>query len=337
MNKTLQIVFNIVVILASIIFFTLVFFPLDAAISHGLSRIETQTKGKGDWRVSVSQIDASLIFDTKFEDFRIFQNDVEVFSAPKLRVDTSLLSLISGQVDVSFEAAYPQGGLSGQLVLGERSLVDLAFDEFPLQRLLYVHRILAQAGYDIQLAGVASGTVAIDWGGSTDQTGRRTTASLNEGTTNLKVFSAEINSFQVSTWNFTLPKMVLSSDKEPLEINIEMNRNQILINRLNFPGPDLSLTFNGSLNLDRNQTISRFSLDGRFALADEIKAQIPLMAMVDKQMTPEGFYPLSIRGSAKKPEIQIGDFELSSFLQTMTTPSPPEGEDIIEDQENTNE
>jgi type II secretion system protein N len=337
MNKTLQITLNIMAVLAAIIFFTLLFFPLEAAISHGLSRIETETKGKGDWRVSVSKINASLIFDTKFEDFRVFQNDVEVFFAPVLKVDTSLFSLVSGKIDVAFEAIYSQGELSGRVALGGTSRVDLTFDEFALKELSYLNRALSGTGYNAQLTGIADGSVSFNWDNNTEQAGRRAAANLNEGVINLKIASAEIESLQITALNVTLPKMVLSSGQEPLEIAVEINRNQILINRLNVPGPDLSLTFNGSLNLDRSQSISRFSLDGRFALADEIKTQIPLMAMLDKQMTPEGFYPLSIRGSAKKPEIQIGDFELSSFLQTMTTLPPSEEEGIIEDQEATSE
>lgn len=327
MNKTLQIALNIIAVLASIIFFTLVLFPLDAAISHGLARVETQTKGKGDWRVSVSKIDASLIFDTQFEDFRIFQKDVEVFSAPILSVDTSLFSLLSGKVNVEFTAEYKKGELAGRVVLGDSSLVDLEFDEFSLNELSYVNQLLTQKGYDVKLFGVADGLVSLDWQKAEGQGTQKAAFSLNEGAIHLKITSAEIDHLKVAAWNFDLPKMVLSSEKEPLEINIEVGKNQILINRVNIPGPDLSLTLNGSLGLDRTQSVARFSLDGRFSFADEIKTKIPLLAMIEKQMTPEGFYPISIRGSAKKPEIQIGDFELSSFLQMTTMPPSSEGDE----------
>ena len=98
MNKAAQIILFLFTGLIAFIFFVLLFFPLDTVIGHFLAKVEEVTKNQ--YSISVSEIDASLIFDTEFSDFRVFEKGKEIFYVPNLEVGFSLFSFLGDNTDV---------------------------------------------------------------------------------------------------------------------------------------------------------------------------------------------------------------------------------------------
>ena len=118
MNRTAQIILYVFSGLIAYVFFVIMVFPLDTMISHFLSKLEEETKG--DLRISVSEIDASLLFDSEFKDFRVFKSDKEIFFTPKLSVSMSPLSMLGEVIDVGFEADYKKGDIAGRISLSQK-------------------------------------------------------------------------------------------------------------------------------------------------------------------------------------------------------------------------
>lgn len=306
MNRTAQIILNVVVGLVSLVFFVIVLFPLDSMISHYLSDLERQSQGKDGWRVTVSNIDASLIFDTEFGDLRLYRGSDVVFYAPRVSVGLSLLPLVSGTVNVSFKADYKRGGISGRLTLSEESTVDVKINDITFKEADYLNRYFKDLGYPVFLSGKVKGSVFLFW---TDDLRQR------EAKVNLRIYEAGLKSIFLKDLNLELPALSLAQKGEFIQIDANMDRGRVAINRLTVPGPDFSLNLSGSAALSPKNEIIRMSADGSFSFLEDVAQKIPFLAMIEAQKNADGSYPVSLRGSFTKPVIKLGEMDLSQLLQ----------------------
>ena len=304
MNKTAQIILNLIVGLVSFLFFALLMFPLDSMIGHFLSKLEDSTKG--EWKVSVSDIDASLLFDTEFKDFRLFQRGKEIFHAPRIEAGVSLLPLISGNVNLRFTANYNKGEISGRVTLAEDSVVDLNLEKVNLKELTILTDFLKSGNYPQLSSGELNGTVYFSW--SRDLRTR-------DGEVNLKIKNAKMGSLSLKALNMEIPAMELSQGSKAIELEGSFDRGQITFTKFNIPGPDLIFDVSGNLRLNRNNEIIRINIGGKFGFSDKVKQQVSFVSMLDGQESADGSFPLSLQGSAKKPSIKIGDIDLGQFLK----------------------
>jgi type II secretion system protein N len=305
MNRTAQVILNIIIGLASFVFFVILMFPLDSVISHYLANLEKETKG--EFRLSVSEIDASLLFDSEFKDFRLFQKGKEVFYAPKVKAGISLFALLSSSVNVSFAAEYTQGSISGRVQLSEsESVYDVEVDNVNIAELTFIKQMMSGLDYPIHLSGRVQGSLYL-----------LLTRDLksSEGEINFKVFQAKTRAVAIKQLNMEIPAMALSSKKTPIEIEGTFDKGQVTLSKLNFPGPDFIIQLNGTAKVGRNFTLQRANYDGKFAFSDNVSEKVPFLALLDAQKTTDGYYPMRITGNLKKPKIRIGEMDLSKILK----------------------
>lgn len=305
MPKTAQIILNLIVGLVSLVFFIILLFPLDSMISHFLADIERQTKGRENIRISVSNIDASLVFDTEFENLRIFQKDKEIFYAPKVSAGISLLPLISETISVRFAAEYRKGLVEGKVSLADDSVIDVELEKVSLRELKFLTRFLDEKGWPKLTSGELSGTVYYTW--SRDLRNK-------EGEVNLKLGKAKTSMIPIKAAAMEVPPLILSEKGKFIEIEGALDKGRISINKFKIPGPDVVLNLNGSANLNRSNALIRSKIDGSFGFSEKVKEKVPFIAMLEGQQNGDGTFPISIKGSAKKPDIKIGEIEVSKML-----------------------
>jgi type II secretion system protein N len=306
MNRTAQIILYILTALIAFVFFVVLLFPLDSVIGYYLGGIEKATKGV--YRVSVSEIDASLVFDTQFSNFRVYENGVEIFSVPKLEIGFSLFSLLGETKSLSFEAYFKKGEIDGRFSINNQGInvVDISLDEVNIDDLSFFKYYLEKEKIPIQLKGVLDGSfyVYID-----------NDPKASEAEINLKILRAHTTPMPIKALNQTIPKLNLSKGKKAVVFDCVLENGRIRLKKFIMPGPDLSMDLSGSARLNRRAAVNNLSFDGKFSLSDKITAEIPMLGdMLAQHKNADGSFPLTIRGSGKKPKIKVGDFQISDFF-----------------------
>jgi len=287
-------------------------FPLDTMISHFLSKLEEETKG--DLRISVSEIDASLLFDSEFKDFRVFKSDKEIFFTPKLSVSMSPLSMLGEVIDVGFEADYKKGDIAGRISLSQKKgqvsvdIIDLELDNIWLKDLKFIKTKFDLAGYDLDFSGVADGTVYI-------QIEKDIRSSLAE--VELKFKQMKTQPIFLTDMNLEIPSIKFSSKKKEIVVEGILEKGKIVVNEFSIPGPDIKLNVTGSAKINQKLSLIGMSFNGRFSFSDELTKSIPFLAAIpglDDQKLPDGSFPISIKRSLKNPKIKIGTIDVSKQL-----------------------
>ncbi|MBF0106457.1 MAG: type II secretion system protein GspN [Deltaproteobacteria bacterium] len=305
MNRTAQVILNLIVGLVSFVFFIVYLFPLDAMIGHYLAEIEEQTKGKQNLKIEVASIDASLIFDTVFQEFRLYQNNEEVFYAPKVSAGISLMPLISGSLNLGFLAEYRSGSVAGKVRLAEDSVVDLDIKKVSFKEITYLTRYLEEKKMP-SLSGTINGSVYFSW--SSDLVSKEAEVSL-------KIANTKISPYFVKPLNLELPALELSTGQALVEIDGGLDKGQLNLERFNIPGPDVVLDVSGNAKLNRRNQVVRVNLGGKFSLSEKLNKILPLDAMLTGQKAPDGSYPVSVSGSLASPRVKVGEMDLSEMLK----------------------
>lgn len=303
MNRLTQIILYAVVGLVTYIFFVIVLFPLDSIISDRLADIERQTRGR--FRVSVAAIDASLIFDTKFADFRLFMDDQEVFGAPRVSVGLSLFPLISGTVNVRFTADYKRGRISGRVTMAHESVIDVTLRDMAVSDLRFLQSFLEKSAYPLSLTGRINGKVYLSWPAD---------LSNREAEINIKIARSQIRLDFLGKQEGGPPTLVLADAQSAIEVDGALSRGRISINRFMIPGPDLKMELAGTGRLARGNELVRLAVDGKFSLSEEATRKIPALALLKEFQDADGSFPVSLSGSSSNPRIKIGEMELNQIL-----------------------
>lgn len=308
MNKTTQFILNIIVGFTSLVFFVILLFPLDAMIGHYLEQMEKSTKGS--WRISVSNIDSSLIFDTQFKDFHLYKDGKEVFAAPVVSADISLFSLISGTVNLGFGAEYTQGDLSGRVVLASDSVVNLDIDNVSLNNLAIINNYLGSGSFPMTLSGRISGEVYFSW--SQD-------ARQKEVEVTLMIYDVQTSALSYKPLNIEIPELTLAEGKSALQIEGKLDKGEFELKTFKIPGPDLTTEISGSLFVGQNGDISRMNFEGSLGLTEKLVLLSSLLGISsDADAVP---VPFSIKGAPKNLKIMLADKDLSPFLAPILSDS----------------
>lgn len=300
MNKPTQIILNIFVGILSLLIFLVLLFPADAAISHFLANLEKQS-GKDGWRIAVANVDASLFFDTHFENLRVYKGNDEVFSAPKVSVGFSMFPLLFGSVNASFKAKYPAGSITGQIVLKSESVIDININDVPLEKVGFINKL----GLPLALEGVLKGNLYYYWTGDPRNM---------EAEVNLKLADAKAKSLSIKDLNLELTDVVFSEGKNVAEVDAVFKAGQLTINKFNFPGPDLSFSLSGKARMGTRNEVSRILMDGKLAFSDKINSKVSVLEMIKGFQSEDGSYAFAFRGNSKAPKITIGDFDLCQVV-----------------------
>lgn len=300
MNKTAQILLNVIVGIFAFVFFLLMVFPLDTAIGHYLQNIEAQNKGKV--KIQVGQIDPSLIFDTVFKDFRVVVDGEEVFFTPELTVDFALLPMIYGKYKFSFEADFIKGKINGRLETNNTFsdvTTDLEFDQIILSQFKVFNRYFRVQDQKIPVRGALNGRVFLQLENMVPVDGE-----IDLSLSRFRVGPAAIQPIE-------LPSINLSSrtSKAQIQISIDGDNNQIDIKKISIPGPDLVLESTGTIRTGRRGVINRMQLDGHLSFSKAILEKVPLLEMVEQQKNDEGVSTFSIVTTPRSQKIKLGEQE----------------------------
>lgn len=303
MNNSLKILLTLVTMVVSYVFFLLLEFPLDAVVGHYLARVEAQTKGA--YRVSVSpDMQTSLLFNSTFNNFMVEKN-VEghfqpLFSAPKINVGFSFLSLLSGATNVSFEAKLTKGSVSGGVSLSTRkSVFDLSFKH------VFLADVPALAVYlPVAVSGQLDGDVYLSLLDDVKE---------SEGEFKLKIFDFHTDKYTVAAASLDIPPMTLSGSEKPAVIQGALDAGFFKLDELDFPGEDLVLKLKGRVQFVKGGA-TRSNVNGRFKVSSKVEQALPFIGFLAEQKSPEGDYPLSLTGDLKKPRLSVGTLKLSDML-----------------------
>jgi type II secretion system protein N len=302
-NKTIRGILYLIVGVVSYLFFLLALFPLDAIVSHYLANVESQTKGA--FRVSVSpEMDTSLLFDSQFKDFQVerkvgdeFQ---KVFYAPNIKLGLSLFSLISGGVNVHFDADLNKGKLSGSVALSNaKSVYDLHFKKVPVSELP-----LLAASVPVKIRGAIDGDLYFSMA---------QTMKDSEGDFKIKIFDLGTDAYSIKEANMDIPALTLSAGDKYALIQGGMEGGFLKLEELSTPGEDMILQLKGRVQFLRNN-LTRSNINGKFRVSEKLETAVPVFGFLAEQKAADGSYPISILGDLKKPRINVGNLKLSDML-----------------------
>lgn len=309
MNRVSQIALYIVVAMATFVLFVLYFFPLEAVISDSLANMEKLTKG--EYRITISQMEPSLIFDSEFKDFRVLQKSKtgseEIFFAPRIKARVSLLSLLSGSLNASLTAYYKNGTISGDVDLSDdQSVADIEFDSISLADLPFLKKYLEFSGVQLGLSGQLEGTIYAAF----EKDMKDSVAEVK-----INIYSAQLDEFEIAAFEMKAPALQMTANKTYVVFEASLDKGEIKLSRFNIPGPDLEMQLSGTARLGRGYGVVQSSFDGKFAFSTEYIEKMPYIHALDAQKTAEGFYPLTISGNLSKPRIKIGDMDITQGLK----------------------
>jgi type II secretion system protein N len=106
-----------------------------------------------------------------------------------------------------------------------------------------------------------------------------------------------------------LPELVLAKGKES-KISMTVGKGEVTVNSINLGNSDLNLNLTGSIKMRQKLEYSVLNLDGTFQPSQALTQAVPIFFIVENQKTPEGKYPLSIRGRLSKVKVSVGDKQL---------------------------
>lgn len=144
MSRSVKITLALIIGVVSFLFFLIFLFPMNTAVNSFLADFEKQSKGQ--YRISVGGMDASLLFSSKLQNLRIEQKNNETFEEllliPSGKVSFSLFSLISKKMSFHFDSQFHKGSVKGKIDLAIKDkagavieFVDIKFINFDISQI----------------------------------------------------------------------------------------------------------------------------------------------------------------------------------------------------------
>lgn len=312
MNRTLQIALNLVTGVVAFLFFVVMLFPLDTVVSHYLANLESWTGGR--YRVMISEMDTSLLFDSEFRGLRVEQKGeegfVEVLNIPRVRVGLSLLALFSKSARLKFESDFKKGGVEGTVVLSPEALVlDLDFDGMDIAELGFLKASLKGAPFAFDVNGLVEGDFSLYKPQGLSVLSLDTQFNLRVADFKIRDIKAK-----VAGQSFYLAEVMLAPQESFAQFEGSLEGGRLTLANVSIPGNDLELQLSGRLGFGNKLEVVRSSLNGRFAFSEMLMEKIPFLAVLGEQRKADGYYPLRISGPSSKPQVRIGSLNLAEML-----------------------
>lgn len=313
MSRTLQNILIAVAGVVSFLFFLVMLFPLDTAVGDYLAKIESLTGGK--YRVMISEMDTSLIFDSRFEGFRIERKKGESFeeilNVPRVRMRLSLWALFSKSASLNFESEFEEGSIDGLAVFSEDDMkLDLNFSQFAVERVRLLRDLLHSEHVSLGIHALVDGHFYF-YG----PIGRFNARSIDMRM-NLRVSDFRLHDIKAKIvgQDFYISELVLSPKEGYARIEVEMENGRLTFPNISLPGSDIELQLSGHMNVNNRFVVIRSSLNGKFAFSETLVEKLPVLAMINDQRKADGYYPLTVSGAFARPEVRIGNLNLSEML-----------------------
>lgn len=322
MNKTLSTLVYALVFVVSFVFFVIWFFPFDTVVGDYMAGIEDLTDGQ--YRIMVSQREINLIFDSEVKDLHVQKRQEEgsfrdIFYASELKFGFSLLSAISGAASLSFDAKFPEGKMAGEVYWSDaKKIVRLDLDKVPFAVIAILQEILP-----VKFSGTMAGDFNLSYGKEFEITKAQSKAGLKiqdlrTGEIGLKRdLGLDLPPPLNTRIKDPIPALGLATPEEEARVEFTLDRGSIRIERLTFPGEDLTLDLEGQIRTsDKKNKSSIADLSGRFKVSQQLEKDYEdIFAMLETEKDADGYYPLEIKGPLVNPEsYTIGKIAGSQFV-----------------------
>lgn len=312
MNRTFQTILAVVVGAVAFVFFVVVLFPLDTAVSHNLAKVEALTGGR--FRVVISEMDTSLVFDSEFRGLRVEQKQgqgfVEILNVPRLKVGLSLWALLSRSASLRFVAEFEKGEAGGYLNISEDDLeINLDFNKLALTELGLINMSLKTRDFSLGVRGTLDGTFYMHR--PKKMSGMSLEMRFQLRLTDLRLTDIKA---KISGQDFYLGELILAPKEGYASFEGEMADGRLTLPQVSFPGNDIEMQLNGRMGFDGRFAVVSSSLNGKFAFSENMIDKVPLLAVISEQRKADGYYPLRISGPFAKPQVRIGNMNLAEML-----------------------
>jgi len=291
------IVYPLFALLSFLIFFV-VLFPFDSI--KGRIEAEAEKGLGGKYQVRISDLSMAPISGINMEEVIIREKggeQIRVFRLDGALLSVDLLPLLWGSMRVAFDLEVDGGSITGKI---SRSGDELEV-HVDIEKLNLAAFPIIKQNYGVDLSSDIDGKIDME---IYPQSPLRNNGAILLNFNSLKM--AESNIMNV----FPLPPLVLAAPQGKSKIDFVMNKGNIEIRELDLRGGDLDLDLGGKVYLAQRISNFRFNLRGKLGFSEKLANELPMLAIVEKQKTPDGLYPINITGRLKKPNIKVGEFKI---------------------------
>lgn len=311
MPIVLKILFYPLFAAITFVLFSIFLFPFDSA-KFWLARQLEQGMG-GTHTISIGQASPSLPSGVTLRDVEISSRDrtgTPPTGAPpvkisKVRLQFALLPLLAGSTEVDFDlrgAAAARGKAVGFYSSKKGAIeLKLKLDRYDLSFL----SLLLPPKPAFPLTGLLSGNLQIE-------------VTPQDPLRNAGKAALELSDLRLGEMNFgegegviQIPSIQIAPAAGPASrIEVLIQRGNLEVQKFQFSGGDLELQIEGKIYGGRQIENYRFNLQGTLKVAPALAPKIPFLAIVEKQKSPDGSYPLTITGRLSSPSIRVGEFKV---------------------------
>lgn len=133
----------------------------------------------------------------------------------------------------------------------------------------------------------------------------------NNGSIQLQIQNLKLDKVDIKGI-LTLPAVSLATPEGKSKVDVRMNRGSVEIRSLDLKGGDATLGLGGKIYLAQRVSNFRFNIRGKMGFSEEIGKEIPFLDLpfIQKQKDPDGFYPITMTGQIRRPNIRVGSFKV---------------------------
>ncbi|MBI2336858.1 MAG: type II secretion system protein GspN [Deltaproteobacteria bacterium] len=315
MNKKIQIVLFALTAFVLYIFFLFFVFPYDALKSKILAEVEKQIGN--DYALRVGDMDVSMFGNLYFLKVQVLkrgqEKDVLVFQSPKVKINLAFLPLLLGNTQLQFDLKQDKGSVGGLFQQsGNELTLELEFDEMSLANLqLWKDK-------DFTYKGSLEGSLEFKGDGKNFQ--------KSEGSIELDLVNLVIDPFKFNAIasEMQLPAIQLSGKKGSKVVG-KINQGKLVLSEFVLQGGDLELNLKGDVQLSALAGQTKLNLTGDMKLASALEDRIfswvggmlgesfdigLFKTQLNEKRNPQGFLPLAITGTTRRPQIKIADLPI---------------------------
>ncbi len=304
MKKSTSWLWHGIIGIVSFLIFLFLFLPLESVVGHYIVSLPQYTKGKGDFTILTSDLEASMLSGVRFKDFRLLQGPKLLLEMPELEANVSFLKLLSGQVDLEIAGELAGGKIEGELIIADNSSLQLQLTQVNVMQVPAIKTALMFTGVELEIKCLVSGDVDFSWGRD---------ARERDGAVKLSVQDFKIPVLNLKSFGLKAENIILSDEKSPMIIDGTLDGGQIILEKFKIPGPDLSIDMSGRARLGAKNDISQMNIRGSLKMGEEMVKKVPLVSMLDSQKDAEGAIAITLQGNLEKPRFLIGDTDISQL------------------------
>jgi type II secretion system protein N len=302
MHNLLKYIGYFFLLIFSFLFFLYWTFPYGVLKDRIVISAEQQLGGQ--YNVKIGDLSTSFITGVVLKDVKITKREQDktenVWGATKVKIRTSLASILFGKTNVKFAVKNQKSEMTGSFKTAEEG--------FSLTSSLSNFNIgdigMFNSDDGVKFASEIDGSLKLNMN---KRQMIQSSGSADFSLSNIKLKAGELKIGEGI--NFTVPELIFSKGGGS-SLKIDLSKGAIHIKEFKLADGDLKLDLSGDIFMSQILKNYRINLKGTFSVTPKLEQAIPILFMVEKQRQPDGTYPITITGRIEQPSIKIGDFTL---------------------------